>query len=258
VFHGQTVAAIIPALDEAATIGRVVAAIDRDLVDAVVVADNGSRDATADRAREAGALVVVEPRRGYGSACLRAVAAVPAAGILIFLDGDGSDDPAEIPHLLAPLADGEVDLVVGSRVLGESEPGALTPTQVLGNRLTCTLVRWLWGARFTDLGPFRAIRRAAYERLDMNDPDFGWTIEMQVKAAQRGLRAIEVPVTCRTRRGGRSKVSGTVLGSWRAGRRILGYVVAARWREIRGRAPEPAARGARSAASVRRAEDGGR
>jgi glycosyltransferase involved in cell wall biosynthesis len=232
VFRGLTTALIIPALDEEEAIGEVIGAVDRKIVDHVIVADNGSRDATADRATEAGARVVREERRGYGSACLAAIREVPDAELLVFLDGDGSDDPTEIPDLLAALLDRHADLVIGSRTLGRAEPGALTTVQRFGNALTCNLVRLLWGERFTDLGPFRAIRKEAYERLEMCDPDYGWTIEMQVKAAQRGLRAIEVPVRRRVRRGGESKVTGNIVGSYGAGKRILGYVAEAKLREV--------------------------
>jgi len=227
-FDGRRVAVIIPALDEEEAIGPVLDAIDRSLVDSVVVGDNGSRDRTAEVARAGGAIVVHEPRRGYGSACLRAIAEVPDHDVLVFLDADGADDPAEIPRVLAPLADG-AELVIGSRVRGDAEPGALTPVQRFGNALTCTLVRLFWGVRYTDLGPFRAVTMPAYARLRMRDPDFGWTVEMQVKAAQLGLRVQEVPVASRVRRAGRSKVSGTLSGSFHAGRRILATVFAARF-----------------------------
>lgn len=234
-FHDQQVALIIPTLDEEQTIGAVVSAVDRAVVDQVLVVDNGSVDATAARAREAGATVLREPRRGYGSACLTGIAAATEADVLVFLDGDGSDDPREIPALLCALRDTGAALVIGSRTRGHAEPGALTPVQELGNWLTCTLVRWFWGVRYTDLGPFRAITRQGLERLSMADPDFGWTIEMQVKAAQQGLSVEEIPVACRTRRGGHSKVSGTLLGSYHAGRRILGYVFEAKARDLLGR-----------------------
>jgi glycosyltransferase involved in cell wall biosynthesis len=241
-FQNQHIALIIPALDEEQTIGEVVSAVDRAVVDQVLVVDNGSADATARVAREAGATVLHEPRRGYGSACLTGIAAAPKADVLVFCDGDGSDDPREIPALLQALTgtgtstdpDAGVDLVIGSRTRGQAEPGALTPVQELGNWLTCTLVHWFWGVRFTDLGPFRAVTRAGLNRLAMADPDFGWTIEMQVKAAQSGLRVREIPVACRVRRGGHSKVSGTVLGSYHAGRRILGYVFEAKARDVLG------------------------
>lgn len=231
-FGSLRVALIIPALDEQETIAEVVRGVDGRLVDRVVVVDNGSADGTAPRAREAGAHVVCEPRRGYGSACLAGIAVVPEAEVLVFMDGDGSDDPAEIGPLVRRLVDGDLDMVVGSRTRGERERGALTPVQAFGNQLTCSLVRLFWGMRFTDLGPFRAVTRAALQRLQMRDPDFGWTVEMQVKAAQQRLRVEEIPVRCRRRRGGRSKVSGTVIGSYRAGRRILSYVLVAKLQEI--------------------------
>jgi len=236
-FAGQRVSLIIPALDEEMTIASVVAEVDRTVVDRVIVADNGSTDQTAARARHAGAELVTEPRRGYGSACLAAIRSTPEAGILAFADGDGSDDLTQLPDLLGDLMRVGADLVIGSRVTGRAEPGALTPIQRFGNSLTCTLVRWLWGVRYTDLGPFRAITRSAYERLRMADPDFGWTIEMQVKAAQQGLKVIERPVRTRVRMAGHSKVSGTLLGSVRAGKRILAYVAEAKLKELldRGR-----------------------
>jgi len=233
--EGNRIGVIIPALDEAVTIGPVVVSIDRDLVDWVVVADNGSSDGTAEAARAAGATVVHEPRRGYGSACLRALREGPQADVYVFLDGDGSDDSADIPLLVKTLHERQVDLVVGSRVLGQCEPGALTPVQRFGNWLTCRLVRWFWGVQYTDLGPLRAVRSDALARLEMADPDYGWTIEMQIKAAQRGLRVCEVPVRYRVRRGGDSKVSGTLLGSWHAGRRILATTFVAKLNEWRHR-----------------------
>jgi len=234
-FRNSSVLLVIPALDEEDAIGRVVAGVDRALVDLVVVGDNGSRDRTRERAAAAGATVVVEPRRGYGSACLRALREAPRTDLVVFMDADGSDDPSEIAPLLAQLLDTGSDLVIGSRVLGRPDRGALTPIQQYGNALTCTLVRWFWGVRFTDLGPFRAIRREALERLEMSDPDFGWTIEMQVKAAQRRLRTCELPVSCHVRVAGRSKVSGTISGVVRAGSRILSYVFEAKVREWIGR-----------------------
>jgi len=231
-YQGQTVAVIIPALDEETTIVAVVEGLDRQVVDRVIVADNGSGDDTAARARAAGAEVVLEPRKGYGRACLRALGRASDVDLVVFIDGDGADDPAELTLLLERLLLDELDLVIGSRALGQSEHGALTPVQRFGNALSCALVRWLWGVRYTDLGPYRAIRRRALQRLQMTEPAHGWTIEMQVKAAQRGLRVGEVPVSYRARRGGRSKVSGTLLGSYRAGRRILGYVLGAKLSEL--------------------------
>lgn len=236
-YQDLRVSLIIPALNEAENIGPLLSQVDTDLVDQIIVVDNGSTDGTGSVAAAGGATVVHEARRGYGSACLKAIHAAPAADVLVFMDGDGSDDPREIERLLTSLVQGEVDLVIGSRVRGEAERGALTAVQIFGNALTCWLVRWFWGTRYTDLGPFRAIRRAALERLVMSDPDFGWTVEMQVKAAQQRLVVAEVPVSYRRRRGGRSKVSGTVTGSFQAGRRILAYVLTAKAREWLGRFP---------------------
>lgn len=193
----------------------------------VVVCDNGSRDRTGEAARARGALVVREERRGYGSACLRALAILrddPPDAVL-FLDADGSDDPAEAAALIEPLAAGRADLVIGSRTLGERERGALTPQARFGNWLATGLIRLFHGARWTDLGPFRAVRWDALERLGMRDRDFGWTVEMQVKAARAGLRGMEVPVRYR-KRIGRSKISGTLTGAVRAGIKILGTIAA--------------------------------
>jgi glycosyltransferase involved in cell wall biosynthesis len=217
--------AVIPALDEERSVGAVLDAIPRPPVRRVVVADNGSTDATARIARAHGATVVPEPRRGYGAACLRGLEALAddPPDVVLFLDADGSDDPAQTPALLQPILEGRADLVVGSRVLGESEPGALTPHARFGNWLATRLLALLYGARYTDLGPFRAIRYDALAALGMKDRDFGWTVEMQVKAARRGLRHVEVPVRYR-RRVGRSKISGTVGGSVRAGVKILATV----------------------------------
>lgn len=234
-YHDLRITLIIPALNEADAIGPLLAEVDRSLVDDVVVADNGSSDGTAAVAAAQGAQVVHEARRGYGSACLRAVAEARAADVLVFMDADGSDDPREIHALLTGLEDAGADLAIGSRVLGTAEAGALTPVQKFGNALTCRLVSWFWNVRYTDLGPFRAIHKPAYDRLNMSDPDFGWTVEMQVKAAQQGMSVTEVPVSCRVRRAGQSKVSGTVLGTWRAGKRILGYVLTAKAQELRHR-----------------------
>lgn len=219
--------AIIPALDEAPSVGLVLDALPRPLVRRAIVVDNGSTDDTASVARERGATVVHEPRRGYGSACLKGIEALAQdpPDVVLFLDADLSDDPAEAPAVLRPILEGRADLVIGSRALGEREPGALTPHARFGNWIATRLLRALYGARYTDLGPFRAIRYDALRGLAMRDRDFGWTVEMQVKAARRGLSHAEVPVRYR-RRVGRSKISGTVSGSFRAGTKILGTIFA--------------------------------
>jgi glycosyltransferase involved in cell wall biosynthesis len=225
------VAVVIPALDEAAALPAVLAAIPAAgagwRIERTLVVDNGSTDGTGAVARGAGAEVRAEPRRGYGSACLAALAELrrhpPQA--VAFLDADGSDDPADLDRVLAPLAAGAADLVVGSRVLGNREPGSLTPIQRFGNALAARLLGALYGVRVTDLGPLRAVEWQALERLGMRDPDYGWTVEMQARAMRHGLRVAEVPVGHRTRRAGRSKVSGTVRGAVGAGWKIL-YIIA--------------------------------
>lgn len=235
---------LIPALDEEQALPRVLAELDRSLVDRLVVVDNGSADGTVRVAREGGAEVVREPRRGYGRACLAGLEHLlrgPADGrpaqpsppplgaddVVAFLDADHSDHPEDLADVLAPLREGRADLVIGSRVLGGATMEALLPQAWLGNRLACGLMRLLFGARYTDLGPFRAIRVAALERLGMTDTGFGWTVEMQLKAASAGLRAVEVPVRYRPRIG-RSKITGTLSGTLRAGWKIVGWIVA--WR----------------------------
>jgi len=227
---------VIPALNEEQALPRVLAEIPRAAFETltrdgaavmaqvrrVVVADNGSRDRTAAVARAAGADVVSEPRRGYGAACLRALASLreQPPDIVVFLDGDYSDYPAELPLLLAPIVRGEAELVIGSRTAGRREAGSLTPQQRVGNAIACGALRLLYRARYTDLGPFRAIRWSTLQRLQMVDQNYGWTVEMQVKAARRGIRHAEVPVSYR-RRIGASKVSGTIRGTLGASRKIL-------------------------------------
>jgi glycosyltransferase involved in cell wall biosynthesis len=220
------VAVVIPALDEERALPGVLAAIPRDLVAEVVVADNGSTDRTPEVARDAGATVVREPRRGYGAACLAGIAALRARPprVVAFLDADGSDDPAELPRVVGPILAGEADLVIGSRVLGQAETGALTPVQRFGSRFAAWLLGAWFGVRFTDLGPFRAIGWEALDRLALRDRGYGWTAEMQARAARAGLRCVEVPVACRRRVAGRSKVSGTVRGVLGAGFKILATI----------------------------------
>lgn len=220
--HGKTINVIIPALNEERSIARVIEAIP-PWVDKILVADNGSTDTTAAVAEGAGAQVIPALRPGYGSACQAAIAALGHPDIVVFLDADLSDFPQQMDRLVDPIASDEADLVIGSRVLGRCEPGALTPQQRWGNWLATRLIRLFWGVLFTDLGPFRAIGYDALKRLAMCDPDFGWTVEMQIKAARWGLRAIEAPVDYR-RRIGVSKISGTVRGVVLAGTKILGTI----------------------------------
>ena len=215
------VALLMPALDEQQALARLLDELPRERYARLLVVDNGSTDGTAAAARAGGAQVISEPRRGYGQACLTGLAALGGdADIIVFMDADGSDLPAEAERLLEPILRGEADLVIGSRALGRAEPGSMTWPQRWGNRLSVWLVRLLFGHRYTDLGPFRAIRRESLERLGMQDTNFGWTAEMQVKAVLRGLRVLEVPVSYR-RRVGRSKISGTVSGVLRAGAKII-------------------------------------
>lgn len=217
------IVAIIPARDEADVIARVVRSLPLDRVEVVVV-DNGSRDETALKARQAGAQVVSEPAHGYGSACLAGVSAAGPCDILLFLDGDGSDDGAEAERVLAPLLNGEADLVIGSRILGRAGRETMTMAQRAGNALAARLIRLVWKADCTDLGPFRAITMPAYQRLGMVDRDYGWTVEMQARAYARGLRVCEVPVSRGPRLAGRSKITGTVAGLIGAGVKILAVI----------------------------------
>ena len=213
---------LIPALNEEKSIGRVLDAIPQAWVRQVVVVDNGSTDDTAGVARERGAEVVFEPQRGYGAACLAGLEfmADDPPDVVTFLDADFSDHPQELPRVVEPILTDEVDLVIGSRTIGRNEPGALLPQAVFGNKLACFLVEVLYGYRFTDLGPFRAIRWSSLRAIDMADEDFGWTVEMQVKAAKMHLSAVEVPVSYR-KRIGTSKITGTVKGTVLAGHKIL-------------------------------------
>jgi glycosyltransferase involved in cell wall biosynthesis len=212
-------ALVIPALDEELAIGPLLREVDRSLIQTIIVGDNGSRDATAEVARAGGAAVVPVEERGYGAACAGALTALPGdIDIVVFMDADGSDDPAEIARLLAPIERNEADLVIGARVTVER--GALTPQQRFGNWLATRLIHRIHGHRYTDLGPFRAIRRDLLDRIAMRDRRYGWTVEMQVRALQLHARVTEVPVRYR-RRVGKSKISGTVTGVVKAGFWIL-------------------------------------
>ena len=209
-FRGLTVGAVVPARDEEANIGAVVGELlalgagGECWIDDFVVCDNGSSDRTADRARAAGARVVRRDRPGYGGACLEALAALAPVEVVLFSDGDRSFHAAQCERLLAAVAAG-ADLAIGSRALGRAEAGALSPPQVAGNRIAARLIRWLWGAEVTDLGPYRAIRSDALDRIGMRDEAYGWTVEMQVRAIQCGLTVVQVPLNKRRRRAGERK-----------------------------------------------------
>jgi len=237
------VAVLIPALNEEDALPLVLEELPREGIERVCVVDNGSVDRTAEVAREAGAEVVPEPRRGYGQACLAGLRhllegprALGPADVVVFLDADHSDFPADLPVVVEPVLQGRADLVVGSRILGGADMRALLPQAWFGNRLACFLMRVLFGARHTDLGPFRAIRVEALKSLRMRDTDFGWTVEMQLKARSFGLRVLEVPVRYRARIG-KSKITGTIGGTIRAGIKILGWI--ATWRLRLWLAPRP-------------------
>ena len=216
----MNVSVIIPAFNEEESIGKVIADIPKTCVQEIIVVDNGCLDRTAEVARAAGARVIREERKGYGSACLAGIAALNAPEIVVFLDGDYSDFPSEMPLLLQPILAGEAEMVIGSRIRGVCERGALLPQARFGNALATFLIRLLFRVRYTDLGPFRAIRHERLLAMDMQDKTFGWTGEMQVKAAKMGLRVCEVPVSYR-KRIGQSKITGTVKGTILAGYKII-------------------------------------
>lgn len=230
-----SIAVIIPALDEEKAIGLVIREIP-DWVDDIVVVDNGSTDSTSRTARSCGARVFLQPRKGYGAACLTGMAELGAPDIVVFLDGDYSDYPQQMDRLVDPIIERRADLVIGSRTRGRREPGALTPQARFGNWLSCFLIRSIWRERFTDLGPFRAISLTALRKLRMRDKNYGWTVEMQIKAAVEGLRCLEVPVDYRLRIG-ESIVSGTFKGVVMAGFKIL-FTIFRHALETRGY-PEP-------------------
>jgi glycosyltransferase involved in cell wall biosynthesis len=225
-FSMSNVSVIIPALNEEEPIARVVReCIATGLPNEVIVVDNGSSDRTAERARNAGARVVTAPR-GYGRACGAGVRALlPECDIAVFLDGDGSDVPAFMNQLVDPIVSGTHDFVIGSRSRGQREPGSMNFQQILSGRIAGLILRLLYGVRYTDMCPFRAIRRDALAKLHMREETYGWNLEMQMKAARSGLRILEIPVNHRRRAGGESKVSGTLRGTFIAGTRIMATLI---------------------------------
>ena len=220
--QNRRIEVIIPCLNEEKAIGKVIEKIPH-WVDKIIVADNGSEDQTCEVARLAGAKVVIEPQRGYGAACLRALKEPDDNAVIVFIDGDYSDYPEDMAELVHPILEGQAQMVIGSRVLGECEDGALTVQQKFGNWLACRLMTFFWSATFTDLGPFRAIEMTALKQMAMQDQDYGWTVEMQIKALLYGIKSTEIPVRYK-KRIGVSKVSGTIKGTVLAGSKILGLI----------------------------------
>ncbi len=215
---------IIPVLNEEQSIASVVREIPRDRVHEIIVVNNGSTDRTANIAANLGCMVVEEPQRGYGFACLKGIASLDDPDIVVFLDGDYSDYPSEMPLLLDPIEQNQADLVIGSRSLGKMERNAHPPHAQFGNWLATTIIRIFYGYSYSDLGPFRAIRYSSLQLLQMQDQTWGWTVEMQVKAIRKKLRILEVPVSYR-KRIGKSKISGTLIGSVKAGAKIISSIV---------------------------------
>ena len=218
--QGGNVAVIIPTFNEAESIASVIAEMPRDIVGRVIVADGGSTDGTPDKARRAGADVITAGR-GYGLACLKGAQAADTAEIVVFMDGDGADDPGAMAALLAPICSGAYDFVIASRARGEREPGSMAWHQLLAGRVAGFLTRLLYGVRYTDMCAYRAIRRDTLLALGMRELTYGWNLEMQMRVARAGLRVLEVPVAYRRRIGGQSKVAGTLRGSINAGLRIM-------------------------------------
>ena len=218
------IAVIIPAFNEEGAIGKVIREIPKDIVNEVIVVNNNSNDNTGKVALSEGATVIDEPKRGYGRACLKGIEYLknksPQSDIVVFMDGDHSDYPGELGSVVRPIIENDMDMVIGSRTLGKAEKGALMPQQLFGNRLATTLIRLIFGIRYTDLGPFRDIKFSSLIKLNMQDTSYGWTTEMQIKAAKQKLKISEVPVSYR-KRIGTSKISGTIKGSLSAGYKII-------------------------------------
>lgn len=215
------ISVIIPAYNEEKSLPHVLQDLPRKIIKEIIVVDNASTDKTPQKAGQLGCRVIYEARRGYGQACLSGIAALDSqVQIVVFIDGDHSDHAEKLPELIDPIVHGEYDFVIGSRILGNREKGAMTPQAYFGNKLACFLMKVFWGASYTDLGPFRAITYEALKKLQMSDKDFGWTIEMQIKAIECGLKITEIPVDYR-KRIGKSKISGTIAGTILAGSKIL-------------------------------------
>ncbi len=219
--YHQKISVIIPALNEEESIGQVLNDIPGEIVEEVIVVDNGSNDNTVTVAKSLGASVIREPLKGYGAACLRGISILKQdIDIVVFLDADYSDYPQDLPAVVKPIVTGKAEMVIGSRMSGAREKGALLPQAVFGNKLAAFLIRLFWGFKYTDLGPFRAIKYNDLLALNMVDKNFGWTVEMQIKALKKGLRIMEVPVRYR-KRIGKSKITGTFSGTMRAGVKII-------------------------------------
>ena len=226
------ISVIIPAYNEEQSIRHVIADIDRDLVSEVIVVDNGSTDRTGEAASASGARIIRENRRGYGYACMAGIEAASQCDIAVFLDGDYSDFPDEISRIVSPILKDDADLVIGSRVRGSAEKGSLTLPQRFGNFLASFLLNLIFRTDYTDLGPFRAVKKKSLMELQMKDKKYGWTVEMQIKAAFLGMKVVEVPVSYRKRHAGKSKVSGTIKGVFLAGIYILYYIMLACFQSI--------------------------
>jgi len=213
---------IIPALNEEDAIGKVIGEIPKEFVDEIIVVDNNSTDATSQNAKKAGATVLFQPKPGYGNACLKGLEYVfkKETDVVIFMDADHADDPSQLPEFITKIKEGYA-MVIGSRALGKREKGSMTTPQVFGNWLATTLLNTFWGSKFTDLGPFRAITIEALHQIKMEDENFGWTVEMQLKSAKLKLKSTEIPMNYRKRQHGVSKVSGSIKGSIKAGYIIL-------------------------------------